>query len=213
MNTVKKRYSSKTKAFDNVRYQLRDSEGNLKKMFALNRLGVAIMKAARANFKPYNEDGSLKSGFRAKLALYGLRIPGLTGYYTTDLAIANLVTTAGKAGVASRINGAGSEAVFDYIAIGTGTTAAAAGDTALETEISTGGGSRAQGTASRVTTDTSNDTARLVRTFNFTSSFAVTESGVLNAASTGTLLCRQVFSAINVANGDSLQITWDIDVD
>jgi len=41
----------------------------------------------------------------------------------------------------------------------------------------------------------------------------VTESGVLNDASTGTLLARQVFSAINVASGDSLQITWKIDVD
>ena len=50
-------------------------------------------------------------------------------------------------------------------------------------------------------------------TFNFTLSFAVTESGVLNAASLGTLLARQTFSAINVANGDSLQVTWKFDVD
>lgn len=64
-----------------------------------------------------------------------------------------------------------------------------------------------------MTTDTTNDTAQLVATFTFTGSFAVTETGVLNAASVGTLLARQVFGAINVASGDSLQITWKFDVD
>ena len=42
---------------------------------------------------------------------------------------------------------------------------------------------------------------------------AKTESGVFNAASNGTLAARQVFAAINVASGDSLQITWKFDVD
>jgi hypothetical protein len=41
----------------------------------------------------------------------------------------------------------------------------------------------------------------------------VTESGTLNAAAAGVLLARQTFSAINVANGDSLQVTWKFDVD
>src|SRR5690242_11346192 len=109
--------------------------------------------------------------------------------------IRNLVVNAGKAGMASRINGAGSEAAFTFIAIGTGTTAAAATDKTLVTEITTGGGARAAATASRVTTSVTNDTAQDVVTFSFTSSFAVTESGVLNASSAGTLLARQVFSA------------------
>lgn len=125
----------------------------------------------------------------------------------------NLITSAGLAGIASRINGAGSEAAFTYIAIGTGTTAAAAGDTALETEITTGGGARASATASRVTTDVTNDTAQLVVTFNFTASFSVTETGVLNAASSGTLLNRQVFTAVAVTSGDSLQVTHKFDID
>lgn len=120
----------------------------------------------------------------------------------------NLVVNTGKAGVASRINGADSEAAFTYIGIGIGTTAAAATDTALESEIASGGGSRASATCSRVTVTVTNDTAQLVLTYNFTSSFAVTESAVLNAASSGTMLARRVFSAINVSNGDSLQVTW-----
>jgi len=120
----------------------------------------------------------------------------------------NLVTSAGKAGAASRINGAGSEAAFTYIAIGTGTNAAAAGDTTLQTEISTGGGARTAASCTRTTVTVTNDTAQLQVTFSFTSSFAVTESGAFNAGSSGVLLARRVFSAINVANLDSLQVTW-----
>jgi len=120
----------------------------------------------------------------------------------------NLVVSAGKAGVASRINGAGSEAAFTYIAIGIGTTAAAAGNTTLESEITTLGGQRATGTPTRITTNVTNDTAQLQVTFSFTGSFAVTESGVLNAASAGTLIARRTFSAINVVSGDSIQTTW-----
>ena len=203
---------------ENVEYQLRDKDGNAKKLFADNGINRAIFQFFRQLAKNrgialHNEDGTARKGVLQSLALYGLRIPFITGRWVDKLPISNLVTNAGMAGVASRINGDGSEAVFDEIAIGTGTTAANVADTALETEITTGGGARATATASRVTTDVTNDTARLVHTFNFTSSFAVTESGVLNAASSGVLLCRQVFSAINVANGDSLQVTWDVDVD
>lgn len=124
--------------------------------------------------------------------------------------IKNLVTSAGKAGVASRINGSGSEAAFTYVAIGTGTAAAAAGDTALGAEITTGGGERAAGSASRVTTTVTNDTAQLTKTFTFTASFAVTECGVLNATSAGVLLARQVFSAVNVVSGDSIAVTYKV---
>ncbi len=124
----------------------------------------------------------------------------------------NIVVNVGKAGTASRINGDGAEAVFTHIAIGTGTTGEAASQTALVTEISTGGGQRAVASVSRITTTTTNDTARWIITYSFTSSFAVTESGIFNAASSGTMLARKVFAAINVVNGDSIQITWRVQV-
>ena len=175
---------------ENVTYELRDSKGNKKQLFKMNTLGKAV-KAL---------------GFTVPaIALFGSMVDKLT--------VSNLVTNAGFAGVASRINGAGAEAVFNYIAIGIGTTAADVTDTTLESEITTDGGARAVATASRVTTDVSNDTAQLVVTFNFSGSFAITESGVLNDAAAGTLLARQVFSAINVASGDSLQVTWKFDCD
>ena len=135
---------------------------------------------------------------------------GADGKLKETRHIKNLIVDNGKAGAASRINGVGAEAAFTYIAIGTGTTAAAAGDATLGTEITTGGGERGAATCTRVATSVTSDTAQLVLLFNFTASFAVTETGVLNAASAGVLLARQVFSAINVASGDSLQVTWKI---
>lgn len=182
---------------ENFTYKLVDKDGNVKPLFQLSKLGQYLMK--RAVITPTTSTKLLQA--------LGL------GSWKNEMQLANLVTNAGKAGVASRINGAGSEAAFTYLAIGIGTTAAAAGDTTLESEITTNGGARAAATVSRVTTDVTNDTARLVYTWTFSGSFAVTEAGALNAASSGVLLNRQVFTAVNVVSGDSLQVTVDIDVD
>ena len=120
----------------------------------------------------------------------------------------NGITNAGFAEVAGLIlNDVGGTA-FDYIAIGTGTTAFDASQTALATETH-----REAAAGSRVTTTVTNDTAQLQYTFSgYSGSEAVTESGVFNAASSGTMLCRQTFSALNIDwdAGDSLQITWKI---
>ena len=124
--------------------------------------------------------------------------------------IRNLIVSAGKAGIASRLNGSGGEAAFTWLAVGVGTTAAAAGNTALETEITDSGLARVNATASRITTSVTNDTAKLTTTFTVTGTKAVTEAGILNASSAGTLMCRQVFSAVNVVNGDSLQLTYSV---
>jgi len=124
----------------------------------------------------------------------------------------NIVTNVGFAGIASRINGAGAEAVATYLAVGTGTTAAAATDTTLQTEIVDSGLARVNASASRTTITQTNDAATLITTFTVTGTKAVTEAGVLNAASSGVLFARSVFTAVNVVNGDSLQLTYKIQV-
>jgi len=123
----------------------------------------------------------------------------------------NVIVDTGKAEAAGLINGVTSGA-FTYLAIGIGTTGEVHGDTALESEISSGGGSRASATCSRVTTTYTNDTAQWVYTWTFSSSFAVTESGIFDAASTGIMLARKTYSAVNVVSGDQLQITWKVQV-
>lgn len=221
MRTERNQYA-KVPMKENFTYVLRDKNGQAKKLWQSNALGRFLLRTLRRlNPDPIarviGEGGQVvasyvKSGLLNKLAGNGIQIPYLTGRYTTELKIANLVTNTGLAGIASRINGSGAEAAFTYIAIGTGTTAAAAGDTALETEITTGGGARAAATASRTTTTQTNDTATLVHTFTFTASFAVTEAGALNAASAGVLVNHQVFTAVNVVSSDTLQVTIDLAV-
>ena len=179
---------------ENVTYVLKDKNGQVKPIFQENWLFKFLMKY-----------GIVSPRFA--------KIPLLLGYWSTQKIISNLVTNAGMAGVASRVNGDGAEAAFTYIAVGVGTTAAAAADTTLESETTTAGLSRAAATASRVTTDVTNDTAQLAKTFSATGAIVVTESGVLNAATAGVLLARQVFAAITTANGDSLTITWRFDID
>jgi len=158
----------------------------------------------------------LKKLISNKVGLYGeLEILHLRNGEVIDRRFfPNVVTNDGLAEVAGLINGVTSGA-FTYIAIGTGTTSETSSDTILETEITSGGGSRASATTSRVTTSQTNDTAQLQYTFSFTSSFAVTESGCFDASGpppAGEMLCRKVFSAMNVANGDAIQITWKIQV-
>lgn len=190
MNAVK-HYKSRTKQRDNVEYQLFDKEGNAKPLFQDNALFRFLMK-------------------KGILSPHSPKIPFLLGNWVTVAHRSNLITNAGRAIISGLINGSGSPAAFTYIAVGTGTTAAATSDTALQTEVSTSGLSRVAGTVSRVTTSITNDTAQVTTTFTVSGSVAVTEAGLLNASSTGTLLARQVFSAINVENGDTLQITWKI---
>lgn len=117
---------------------------------------------------------------------------------------ANLVVDTGKAAVIDRLQAA-SPAVHDYQAIGTGNTAAASGDTALQTET----GTRVQGTLSQpaATTD------RLVSAFAAANGTgALTETGRLNASSSGNLFARQVFSVVNKGASDTFTVTHDITI-
>jgi hypothetical protein len=125
----------------------------------------------------------------------------------------NGITNAGMAEVAGLITLDVGGTAFDYIAIGTGTTSFDPTQTALVTEIK-----RKAGTGSRTTTSVTNDTAQYVTTFSsadgLSGTSAVTESGVFNASTGGTMLCRQTFSALNInwSAGDTLQVTWKVQV-
>lgn len=122
--------------------------------------------------------------------------------------LANVFTNAGAAIVTNRIIQAGTAP--KYIAVGTGTTAAAVTDTALVTEVSgTAGAGRVTGTEARATTTVTNDTYQVTGTWAATAAgpTAITEEGLLDATSSGNLLMRCVFSAINVSAGDSIAFT------
>jgi|TARA_X000000950_G_scaffold197326_2_gene237593 hypothetical protein len=115
----------------------------------------------------------------------------------------NLVVTAGKGYVASRMKDASTTAM-SHMAIGSGSTAAAAGNTALGSEL---------GRVSLTSTNVSGAVVTYVATFAAgTGTGAVTEAALLNASSSGTMLCRTVFSVVNKGSADSMTITWTVTV-
>lgn len=119
----------------------------------------------------------------------------------------NLIVTVGKNYLAAWIAAASQAGPFmSYIALGTGSTSPAAGNTTLQTEFSGGGYSRVQGTLSNSTNTWQNTAVFLPG--NGTG--AVTEAGLFSASSVGTMFARQVFSAYNKAAGDTLTVTWSV---
>jgi len=118
--------------------------------------------------------------------------------------IDNLVVDAGLDYIASRMEGTSSN-VMSHMALGSGTTAAAAGDTDLESIL----GSRE---ALDSTTVTDNAVAYVASFEAGDATGAVTEAGIFNAVSGGSMLCRTVFSVVNKAADDSMSITWTITI-
>lgn len=120
----------------------------------------------------------------------------------------NLVVNAGLAYIASRMKDTTAN-VMSHMAVGAGTVAAAAGDTALGSQL----GRVALDSTTIVTTTATGDSVQYVATFPAgTGTGAVTEAGVFNASSAGTMLCRTVFPVINKGALDTLTITWKVTV-
>ena len=116
----------------------------------------------------------------------------------------DLVVNTGKAWIASRMQGVGTAAT--HMAVGSGTTDADLSDTALESELAR----VALTTSGGVLTD---------NTVAFEAEFPpgigtgpITEIGLFDAVTGGTLICRTVRSVINKEAGDSLGFTWIIEV-
>ena len=117
--------------------------------------------------------------------------------------VKNLVVTTGLGFIASRMAGT-SAAVMSHMAIGTSSTAAAAGNTTLGTESAR--------VALTSTTPTGAAVA-YVATFPAGTPATLTgiqEAGIFNASSAGTMLCRTVFSVVNKDVGDTMSITWTV---
>ena len=120
----------------------------------------------------------------------------------------NLVVTAGKNWVASRFKDGSIPDEMSHMALGSGSTAAAAGNTALGTELA----------SSRIalTTDggtVSNATVQYDATWSSShEAYVIKEAGIFNHASAGTMLARTVFDVINKGTDDTVSITWTITV-
>jgi len=133
-------------------------------------------------------------------------VTGKDGEIKDSRSIKNLVVTTGKTFIAASMlkTTTDSPAAMTHMAIGAGTTAAAIGDTALGSQLG------------RVTLASAASVGAVV---TYTATFpagtgtgAVTEAGILNASSGGTLLCRTVFAVVNKGSDDAMAVTWTITV-
>jgi hypothetical protein len=143
------------------------------------------------------------SGFIDTLKVEGnLVVVKTTGNGATEThEFKNLVVSVGKTNIAARMAG-NTAAVMSHMAVGTGSTAAIVGNTTLETEIARVGLTVGGGTPSA-------NTVTYSATFPAgTGTGALTEAGVLNASSGGTMMCRTVFPVINKQAADTIAITW-----
>lgn len=117
--------------------------------------------------------------------------------------VPNLVVTDGKEFVASRMKDTTSDAM-SHMAIGTGSTAAAASDSALGSEANRQGLSSTSVSGAIITYTCTFDAGE--------GTGAITEAGLFNASSAGEMLCRTVFAVVNKGSQDSMTITWSVTV-
>lgn len=126
------------------------------------------------------------------------------GRFKLRKVVKNLVVTTGKNFLASRAVSVAA-AVVDHMAVGTGATAPAAGDTTLQTELS------------RVALDSAGSAAANVCTYTATfpagtATGALTEAGLFNAAAAGTMVCRTTFGTVTKSGTDAITITWTVTI-
>ena len=127
------------------------------------------------------------------------------GIVLQDFEVPNLVVTAGKAHIAAKIAATtNSPAAMTHMGIGTGATSPGASDTTLGTQTG-----RVSLAGSAVSTNTITYTASFPAG---TGDGAITEAGIFNASSAGTMLCRTTFPVVNKAAGDTIAVTWVVTV-
>lgn len=133
------------------------------------------------NLKLYDEHGTLKS----------------------EVDKDNVVVTVGKNFTATWLATASQSVPFmNYIQLGTGTTAAASGDTDVETGLTP----RVAGTISSSTNIWTNQTTFAPGI----ATGAITEAGIFSSLTSGTILARQTFAVQNKLAGDTIVFTWNV---
>ena len=97
-----------------------------------------------------------------------------------------------------------------WMGFGTGTTAATASDAALETEFNPDGAAR-EAVGSKTKTTSKKVRLQTNLTAGEGNGYAITESGILDAASGGSLYNHHVFSAINKTAAIELNVQHEFE--
>lgn len=159
-----------------------------------------------------------------------IKLIGPDGELKESRYIPNLVVNVGKNYIATRMLGTSTvtavsttntlTSCMTHMAIGTGSTTVAVGDTSLATEVVVAGDIAAYSRAVMNNTTQSANVLTYIALFNTnnpqrtnsSNTTEITEAGIFNASAGGTMLCRTTFNVVNKGNDDTLQITWTITV-
>jgi len=120
--------------------------------------------------------------------------------------IDNVFTDAGDAHVADQMASTPGESAMSHMEIGTVTTTLTAGDTTL-------GGALDRNALTSFTQGAGGDDNKVVYVGDWAAgdgTGAVTEAGIFNSSTAGSMLCASTFSVINKGAADTLQISWTV---
>lgn len=133
---------------------------------------------------------------------FALECRGPDGELKWQEDIRNLITNAGFDFIAAAMFASSQPDAMSHIAIGSGATAPAVADTAMQTELARGAANYAHSAGTKVST--------LTREFAAgTGTGTVREVGVFNAASGGTMLAHAALGSPRTKGAsDSLRITY-----
>jgi len=143
-------------------------------------------------------------------------VTGEDGTVKDNRTVDNLVVQAGLRWITeSMAKTTNSPAAMTHMGIGDSQQAAADGDTDL---IGTNKFRKAFTTATVANSSPATGRGNIVYVCQFGTADnitggAITEAGIFNAASAGTMLCRTVFPVVNKGANDTMTITWTITLD
>jgi len=128
------------------------------------------------------------------------------GEVTQEFEVPNLVVTSGKIYIAGKMIATDSNVpvAMSHMGIGTGTSAPAGDDQALGTQ-----------TGRVLLSGSLQEQNSITYTATFGTGIgtgAITEAGIFNASTNGTMLCRTVFPVVNKQAGDTIAVTWKVTV-
>ena len=130
------------------------------------------------------------------------------GSIKRELVTRNLVVNTGLYHIADQLSDKG-EAAMSHMAVGTGTTPPAAGDTQLGNQLEDRHAftSKTQGSGSAA-----NKVTYSAEWPAGHATGAITEAAIFNSDSAGQMLCRAVFAVINKGANDTMTLNWELTI-
>lgn len=125
------------------------------------------------------------------------------GILVQEYLVKNLVVSTGKNWIVSRMGG-NTSGIMSHMNLGTGTTVPAVTDIDLVAPLT-----RTLLQSSVITDNTISHVCNFGPGVN---TGAITEAGIFNAATAGTMLNRTTFAVVNKSIADTVIITWNITI-